>query len=307
MGKNRVGFGPCEKRLFLLCWTAYFATYICRLNFSAVMPELNTLGLFTKAQMASVSSCFFITYGVGQFINGFLGDRIAPRQMVFGGLLVSSLCNLLLFFAHGYGVLLFFWGMNGFVQSMVWSPILRLAGEYYDEKGKSKFGIDISTTVPLGTLASYGVSMLALKFLPWNGVFLVCGLIVLAVSLVWFFGTGWLLPKMERVAPPPAAQMARASGEKLPLRQFLSLFASSGLILLLIPIAVHGTLKDSVTQWVPTYIVETFAADSSISLLLTMILPLSMWRARTLQSGLTAIPAASRQRQACFLPLRWGF
>lgn len=274
MGKNRVGFGPCEKRLFLLCWTAYFATYICRLNFSAVMPELNTLGLFTKAQMASVSSCFFITYGVGQFINGFLGDRIAPRQMVFGGLLVSSLCNLLLFFAHGYGVLLFFWGMNGFVQSMVWSPILRLAGEYYDEKGKSKFGIDISTTVPLGTLASYGVSMLALKFLPWNGVFLVCGLIVLAVSLVWFFGTGWLLPKMERVAPPPAAQMARASGEKLPLRQFLSLFASSGLILLLIPIAVHGTLKDSVTQWVPTYIVETFAADSSISLLLTMILPI---------------------------------
>ena len=149
MGKNHVGFGPCEKRLFLLCWTAYFATYICRLNFSAVMPELNTLGLFTKAQMASVSSCFFITYGVGQFINGFLGDRIAPRQMVFGGLLVSSLCNLLLFFAHGYGVLLFFWGMNGFVQSMVWSPILRLAGEYYDEKGKSKFGIDISTTVPL--------------------------------------------------------------------------------------------------------------------------------------------------------------
>ena len=252
MGKNHVGFGPCEKRLFLLCWTAYFATYICRLNFSAVMPELNTLGLFTKAQMASVSSCFFITYGVGQFINGFLGDRIAPRQMVVGGLLVSSLCNLLLFFAHGYGVLLFFWGMNGFVQSMVWSPILRLAGEYYDEKGKSKFGIDISTTVPLGTLASYGVSMLALKFLPWNGVFLVCGLIVLAVSLVWFFGTGWLLPKMERVAPPPAAQMARASGEKLPLRQFLSLFASSGLILLLIPIAVHGTLKDSVTQWVPT-------------------------------------------------------
>ena len=111
MGKNRVGFGPCEKRLFLLCWTAYFATYICRLNFSAVMPELNTLGLFTKAQMASVSSCFFITYGVGQFINGFLGDRIAPRQMVFGGLLVSSLCNLLLFFcARLRGAAVFFGG-----------------------------------------------------------------------------------------------------------------------------------------------------------------------------------------------------
>ena len=85
MGKNRVGFGPCEKRLFLLCWTAYFATYICRLNFSAVMPELNTLGLFTKgADGFRLLLRFLLHYGVGQFINGFLGDRIAPRQMVFG-------------------------------------------------------------------------------------------------------------------------------------------------------------------------------------------------------------------------------
>ena len=220
------------------------------------MPELNTLGLFTKAQMASVSSCFFITYGVGQFINGFLGDRIAPRQMVFGGLLVSSLCNLLLFFAHGYGVLLFFWGMNGFVQSMVWSPILRLAGEYYDEKGKSKFGIDISTTVPLGTLASYGVSMLALKFLPWNGVFLVCGLIVLAVSLVWFFGTGCCCRRWKgsrrRLPHRWRGQRGEAAAAAVPLALRI-LRADSAAH----PIAVHGTLKDSVTQWVPTYIVET--------------------------------------------------
>lgn len=273
MRKHHAGFGAREKRLFLLCWTAYFATYICRLNFSAVMPELSALALFSKSQMASVSSCFFITYGVGQFINGFLGDRIAPRQMVFGGLLVSSLCNLLLYFWHGYGVLLLLWGINGFVQSMVWSPILRLAGEYYDEAGKSNFGIRIATTVPLGTLASYGVSLVALKVLPWNGVFLACGLIVLAASAVWFAGTGRLLPKMEKVAPP-AALLAENGPDKLPLKKFLSLFASSGLIFLLIPIAVHGTLKDGVTQWVPTYIVEKFAADSSISLLLTMILPI---------------------------------
>lgn len=104
------GSGPVRRGCSSFAGRLYFATYICRLNFSAVMPELNTLGLFTKAQMASVSSCFFITYGVGQFINGFLGDRIAPRQMVFGGLLVSSLCNLLLFFAHGYGVRCFFGG-----------------------------------------------------------------------------------------------------------------------------------------------------------------------------------------------------
>lgn len=306
MGKNRVGFGPCEKRLFLLCWTAYFATYICRLNFSAVMPELNTLGLFTKAQMASVSSCFLLHTAWASLSTAFWATGSRRARWCSAGCWFRACAISCCFCARLRGAAVF-WGMNGFVQSMVWSPILRLAGEYYDEKGKSKFGIDISTTVPLGTLASYGVSMLALKFLPWNGVFLVCGLIVLAVSLVWFFGTGWLLPKMERVAPPPAAQMARASGEKLPLRQFLSLFASSGLILLLIPIAVHGTLKDSVTQWVPTYIVETFAADSSISLLLTMILPIVNVAGAYLAKWLNRYTRSEPATASVFLPLRWGF
>ncbi|HIT54241.1 MAG TPA: MFS transporter [Candidatus Fimivicinus intestinavium] len=272
MRHNRAGFDAHEKRLFQLCWAAYFATYICRLNFSAVMPELSALELFSKSQIASVSSCFFITYGAGQFINGFLGDRIAPRQMVFGGLMISAMCNIALFFLHSYAAMIFLWGLNGFVQSMVWSPLLRIAGEYYDEKGKAKFGIDISTTVPLGTLASYGVSLLALKLMPWNGVFFVCGSIVLVVGFAWLFGTGRLLPKMEKVTPPAALQ-AQAGPGKLPLKPFLKMFASSGLILLLIPIAVHGTLKDGVTQWVPTYIVEIFAADSSVSLALTMLLP----------------------------------
>ena len=130
--------------------------------------------------------------------------------------------------------------------------------------------------MPLGTLASYGVSMLALKFLPWNGVFLVCGLIVLAVSLVCPSGTGWLLPKMGKGSPRrrlPHRWRGQA-GRSCRCGSSSRSSHPPGLILLLIPIAVHGTLKDSVTQWVPTYIVETFAADSSISLLLTMILPI---------------------------------
>lgn len=31
---------------FLLCWVAYFSTYVCRLNYSAVMPELRAGAVF---------------------------------------------------------------------------------------------------------------------------------------------------------------------------------------------------------------------------------------------------------------------
>lgn len=262
-----------ERNLFLLCWVAYFSTYICRLNYSAVMPELSALGVYTEAQIASVSSCFFICYGVGQFINGVLGDKIEPRRMVFFGLLISGACNLILFPLHGFPLLLTLWGVNGFVQSMVWSPILRVAGDYYDEARKSKFGVDISTTVPLGTLASYGLSLLTLLLLPWNAVFLTCGAVVVLVAFLWYFGTGRTLKGMPKSAPAKGA-LAEPHVKALPMGRLISLFFSAGLLILLLPIAIHGALKDSVTQWVPTFMHQQFRTSTSLSLILTMVLPI---------------------------------
>ena len=90
--------------LFLLCWAAYFSTYLCRLNYSAVMPELSGGNVFSSAQIASVSSVFFICYGAGQLLSGILGDRLDTRRMIFGGLFISSLSNILIFFFHSFPV-----------------------------------------------------------------------------------------------------------------------------------------------------------------------------------------------------------
>ena len=44
MTKFRCGYQDGDHaQLFFLCWVAYFSTYICRLNYSAVMPEISGL------------------------------------------------------------------------------------------------------------------------------------------------------------------------------------------------------------------------------------------------------------------------
>lgn len=273
---KKIQFGyhdPKSGTLFFLCWAAYFATYICRLNYSAVMPELNSSGLFTESEIAAVSSAFFICYGLGQLISGAVGDKISPRHMVFWGVLISGVINILLFFCYtSYAALLLLWGLNGAVQSMVWSPILRVAGEYFDPVEKEKFGIDISTTVPLGTLASYGVSLVTLALLPWRYVFLTCGCIVLAAAIYWYIGTGRLLPKMEKVELK--REVLPKGRRALPAGKLAGIIVSSGLLILLIPIAIMGTLKDSVTQWIPTFFDSQFHTGTSISLVMTMVLPI---------------------------------
>lgn len=272
MSKMLFGYKNKNYRdLFLLCWAAYFSTYICRLNFSAVMPEIANENVFTSGQIASVSSAFFISYGLGQFISGILGDKLNTRLMIFFGLLISSASNILIFFFHSFPALITLWAINGIVQSLVWSPVLKTASIYFDKSEKEKFGVDISTTVPLGTLASYGVSLLTLIFLPWKYVFLTCGLCELLFAILWIATTKSLFKKLK---PITYNNLNNENVKVMNLKSTIKLMLSSGVFIMLIPIAIQGTLKDSVTQWIPTFFSSKFGSATSFSLALTMILPI---------------------------------
>ncbi len=254
--------------LFLLCWIAYTSTYICRLNFSAVIPELTSGNIMSESRIAAISSVFFVCYGVGQLFSGIIGDKLNTRIMIFSGVLISSLCNILIFFFHTFEALFVLWALNGVVQSLVWTPILKIASVEYDSKSRDKFGIDMATTVPTGTILSYAVSLVTMLFLPWNYVFLVCGLIVGASAVTWFIGTGKLKLRKH------ASQENEKKQSVMPPLKILKLCISSGVVLMLIPIMVQGTLKDSVTQWTPEFFSSQFGSSTTFSLALTMVLPI---------------------------------
>ncbi|MFR4441260.1 MAG: MFS transporter, partial [Hungatella sp.] len=78
----------------MLCWIVYFSTYLGRLNYSASLSEIILSERFTKSQAGMIGTGFFLAYGGGQFVSGFLGDRLAPKKMVFTGLFISGICNL---------------------------------------------------------------------------------------------------------------------------------------------------------------------------------------------------------------------
>ena len=97
--KRLLGYGSVRDRnVFLLCWLAYSATYICRLNYSAVIPTLTTAGVFSESRIAAVSSAFFVCYGLGQIVSGVVGDRLPTDRMIFCGVLLSAVSNILIFF-----------------------------------------------------------------------------------------------------------------------------------------------------------------------------------------------------------------
>ena len=145
---------------FALCWTAYFSTYIGRLNFTASLAAISAAAGFSQSELGLVSSGFFVGYGIFQLVWGFAGDRLDPVRMVFSGVLCSGLLNLAMACASSPGLMAVIWTLNGAAQSAVWSPLLRLTVERLPGVEAMRASVRYSTTVPFGTLVAYGLAAL---------------------------------------------------------------------------------------------------------------------------------------------------
>ena len=89
---NRLTSGRKIRFLCFLCCLVYFVSYLTRLNYAACLAEIQrSLGISKSLAGLPVTGCF-ITYGIGQLLCGFLGDRFHPRNMIFTGLASTSVC-----------------------------------------------------------------------------------------------------------------------------------------------------------------------------------------------------------------------
>ena len=141
--------------LFLLCWLAYFTSYIGRLNFSSAMTAMIEEQVLAGSQAGFISMVYFFAYGIGQMCNGLLGDRFHPGHMIFTGLAAAAAANLIMGFVDSFFLMSLVWGINGYAQSMIWPPIIRIFAEMLQEMQKVRYCIHIVSSQVAGTLGAY--------------------------------------------------------------------------------------------------------------------------------------------------------
>ena len=278
---NRIYDGPMQTFLFWLCWLVYFASYIGRLNYSSAMPAMIGGSVITASQAGFISMVYFFAYGAGQFLNGMLADRLHPGKMIFIGLFASGLLNMAMGFLSGFGLMALFWCANEYTQAMIWPPIMRIFAKMMTEERKVKYCVHITSTMAVGTLASYLLSAAMIAAAGWRFVFYAAAVCMCASALV--FRQGFKMVEVYSADHGDGDERGNAAvyekkGERRKEAEngsmpFAKLLTASGLLFLLIPVVVHGVLKDGVTSWVPTYISETFMASPTLSVLVTTMLP----------------------------------
>ncbi len=161
-------------RIFAITWIAYAGFYLCRKNFSVLMPTLDRELHYSKDDLAWAITGFSLIYMLGQFVNGFLSDRFGPRAVVGAGLVIAAASNLAMGF---YADILLLFGLfnllNGLGQSTGWSGTVKNMSTWFSRRERGVVMAWWGTCYALG-------GVIATSFATF-----------VAFRLSWFSELGW--------------------------------------------------------------------------------------------------------------------
>lgn len=245
--------------LVFLCAFTYFISYLTRKNFAAIIEEISVATGNARSSLAIASTGMFITYGAGQLVSGYLGDRVQPKILVALGLMVSSVMNLLMM-VRCLPLQIVLWCVNGFAQAFMWPPIVKTMTAMLSTDDYSANTQKVIWGSTLATIVIYLVGPAIISISSWEYVFVFSGAFGILGTIVWWFKC----PKIELVQRPKQIEV----GEKK-----RGVFAPV-LIAILLSIICMGMLRDGAEEWMPSFIKDHFMVDTEIAILTVVVLPI---------------------------------
>ena len=191
--------------------------------------------------------------------------------MVAGSLTLSALVNLVVGAIDNFAIIKYVWLINGFSMSILWPSLIRLLSETISKKDMAKASVIMGTTVATGTFIIYGLSALLAK-LSFKIIFYIAAGVLGVVCVIWLL----LVSGFVKNAKATEAEEEQAQAEQTSVSQDKS--AGKGVLLfMIVALGVYGVftnfISDGLTTWVPSILKEQYRLDDSLSIILTLFLP----------------------------------
>lgn len=243
---------------FLFAMT-YFVSYLTRINFSAIIAEMVTATGYPKSALSIAITISFVTYGIGQCISGFLGDRFSPKRLITIGLCTTAFINALLPVLGSALWMILLWGINGFAQSFMWPPLVKIMIVVFSDEEYKYASVKVSWASSFGTVAIYLLAPILISLYSWKAVFWFSSFAGLLMLFIW-----------HRYCPNVISPKKNMKTKQKSSKNWFCAI----MIPFLIVIVFQGMLRDGVTTWIPSFIAETYQLQNSIAILTSVVLPL---------------------------------
>lgn len=269
--------------LFALMF-CYLFYYLGRQNYGWAFKYMEEdLGL-TYTELGFFSMAVLLCYGIGQFINGNLGDKFGGRKMMTMGGLFSTGFSWLTSFGTSFWTLLAPWAANGYAQSMGWAPGSRMLSNWWPqaERGKA-FGYYVFAAGCSGILVYVvcgGINMLVEReILSWRAFFQLPVLLLAGGSIVFYIVAR---NKPEDKGFPPLPEEADEVKPAVPVVQETSLQRYGQVVrnwrflLATLSIGFESLARYGLIVWLPTHLLGDAYKEQPLGAWIGLALPIGM-------------------------------
>jgi OPA family glycerol-3-phosphate transporter-like MFS transporter len=209
---------------YALTWTSYASYYLARKGLPVAKVTIEkTLG---EASLRGVETAYLAAYAAGQYVNGWLGDRIGARRLIGAGMLLSAAACVAFGASTTAGVFLVAWVVNGLAQSTGWPGNIKAMAEWTPPESRGAVMGVWSTCYQVGGIVATSI---AVRFLvawgrPWAFYGPAVIMAAVGVAVLLLLGKGPLAPaKVARGGESPELRAARVALLKSPIVASLGL------------------------------------------------------------------------------------
>jgi MFS transporter, OPA family, glycerol-3-phosphate transporter len=258
-------------------WLTYGSFYFCRNNLGIALPGLQSEFGYSKSELGTILMSLKLAYGVGQFINGQLAERISAKKLLAAGMLCSAALNVLFGFGTGFYFLLFVWAANGYVQALGWPPTMRVAANWFSPTRRGRAIGIIGTGYQLRGALTFVVAGWSAEQFGWRGALYVPAAILTAaaVHMVWFLKEAPSEPPehpggfLKDSAPRGPSNDERGSFR----RNILVTLGNPALWLVAVALCLLDACRYGFTDWGVTHLKEVQGASVSGAAFKYAVLP----------------------------------
>ena len=265
---------------FWFMWGIYSIVSMTKNCFSAAMADIVSEGFMIKSQTELITSMFYVVYTPLQIVGGIVSDKFSPERMIKIGLIGGSIANASIFLfnvfssdiAVIYPAMMISWIFNAAVQFSIWASIFKVVSSQCCRSDRPRMIFLISLSPSAGFLLSYTIGAV----LPnWRLNFLISSLSLLILAVVLHFYDRYVDKYMKWDKEVPAVK-AETGGKKYS-KSTLSLFLSSGFILLLVTLFLRDAVGAIIRRIASTMLDDLFDVGPSIgNLMSTLIVGISI-------------------------------
>lgn len=196
-------YAQWRMRIFLSMFFGYIVFYTCRKNISVALPAIQEALGYNAVELGLLGSSLYFSYAAGKFINGIIADNTNAKRILPTALFISALVNILFVLCAHFvtpekisifglppvsillWLLAFFWGINGWFQSMGFPPIAKNLSYWFANKERGIKWSLWSSSHEVGTYISVVLSGFLITHYGWESVFYVPA--IFAMIFCYFF------------------------------------------------------------------------------------------------------------------------